>query len=238
VTTTGVGRPVIAITTGEVTASWGPWRGRVHLVESAYVTAVAGGGGVPVVLPATDDGAAVLERFDGLLLTGGADVDPALYGAAPDPHTSKPDRRRDRFEQSLLATAAERGVPVLAICRGVQILNVWRGGSLHQHLPDVVGSDAHALEPGAYGTHHVRVAEGSRLERLLGRREDDAPGHHHQGVDRVGSGLVANAWADDGTIEGVEDPDADFLIGVQWHPEVGDDRRLFGRFVDACRPGG
>ena len=144
--------------------------------------------------------------------------------------------------RSLLSAAEERHLPVLGICRGMQVINVARGGTLHQHLPDVVGHDGHAPVLGAFGSHVVRVEPGSRLSRILGRDEGDlsiaTPTHHHQGVDKLGSGLTPTAWAQDGTVEAFEldeDGDRPFLVAVQWHPEAGDDPSLFRAFVAAAR---
>jgi putative glutamine amidotransferase len=179
---------------------------------------------------------AVLPRLDGLLLAGGPDVEPARYGQVPGPHTQPPSTERDEAELRLLAGAVDGGLPVLAICRGMQLLNVARGGTLVQHLPDVLGSAVHAPLPGAYSAHPVRVAGGSRLAAVLRRTDVGAvPTYHHQGLAELGAGLVATAWAPDGTIEAVEDPSVPFCLGVQWHPEAGADPALFLALVDAAR---
>ena len=230
-------RPVVGITAGEHDARWGiSWKGRALLVTSAYLRAVAGCGGIPVALPPAPGAARrVAGRLDGLILTGGADVDPSRYGQGAHPETRMAEPSRDDFELELVAAAETEGLPLLAICRGVQVLNVARGGSLHQHLPDLVGNTDHAAAPGSYGEHRVRIEPASRLGRILGGRvEAVVPTHHHQGVDRVGRGLVPSAWADDGTVEALEDPSAAFLLGIQWHPEQGADPALFQGLVDAA----
>ncbi|MHB8592966.1 MAG: gamma-glutamyl-gamma-aminobutyrate hydrolase family protein, partial [Acidimicrobiales bacterium] len=220
-------RPVVGITSSDHDARWGPWQTRATLVPTAYVRAVEDAGGYPVLLvpPAGPDGAeeeaaSVAARLDGVLLSGGADVDPRRYGAEPHPQSQEPDQARDAFEVALLSSCAERATPVLAVCRGMQLLNVARGGTLLQHLPDAVGHAVHMPSPGRYAAHPVAVVAGSSLARALGRLDPVVPGHHHQGVDEVGRGLVVSARAADGVIEGLEDTAAAFLVGVQWHPEV------------------
>jgi gamma-glutamyl-gamma-aminobutyrate hydrolase PuuD len=226
---------VIGITASEHVATWGVWKEETALVTVAYVRSVAAAGGIPVVLaPVAGTTDALIERIDGLMLTGGVDVDARLFGAERHPKAQRPDEVRDEFELALLSAAAQRRTPVLAICRGLQVLNVARGGTLFQHLPDVVKNDSHMSVPGIYGRHRVRVEPSSRVGELLGRPEAVVPTHHHQGVDRIGEGLVAGAWADDGTVEALEDPDLPFLVGVQWHPEVGDDPSLFSGLVAAA----
>ena len=230
---------MIGITASEHVASWGVWKEETALVTVAYVRSVADAGGIPVVLaPVPGTAAALVERIDGLMLTGGSDVDPARYGAERHAKTQAPAVERDEFELEILAAALERGLPVLAICRGLQVLNVARGGTLNQHLPDVVHNDSHMSIPGTYGRHRVRIEPSSQLAGLIGLAEEVVPTHHHQGLDALGEGLVPTAWADDGTIEAVEDPALPFLIGVQWHPEVGDDPSLFAGIVTAAERAG
>jgi putative glutamine amidotransferase len=231
-----VGAPVIGITAGELVATYGVWKENASIVPADYVHVVAKAGGVPVVLaPSPGAAEALVGRIDGLLLTGGVDMDAALYGEVRHPKTQPPDRVRDDFELALLDAAAARGIPVLGICRGIQVVNVWRGGTLHQHLPDVVHHREHMAVPGTYTDHPVRVETASRLGLILGRTDVEVPGHHHQAPDRIGTGLVASAWAQDGTVEGLEDPASRFLVAVQWHPEVGGDPSLFDALVTAAR---
>jgi putative glutamine amidotransferase len=159
-------------------------------------------------------------------------VNPSQYGAEADPRTDPPRETRDSFELAVLDAAVRRGLPVLAICRGVQALNVARGGTLHQHIPDLVEENHGG--GGVFATRTVKVAPDSRLAELLGAGTAPASCHHHQAVDAIGDGLVPVAWASDGTIEALEDPDLPFLVGVQWHPEVGEDHSLFHSLVAAA----
>jgi gamma-glutamyl-gamma-aminobutyrate hydrolase PuuD len=229
-----VSRPVVGITTYRETARWGVWNCPAVLVPADYVRQVSGAGGVPVLLPPIAEDAEVLGRLDALVLAGGADVDPARYGAERSPRTGPAAADRDEAELALLAAAVERDLPVLAVCRGLQLLTVLRGGTLVQHLPDVVGSDAHVPAPGTYGDNPVRIDPGSRLAGLVGTEATWAC-HHHQAVERLGEGLTAVAWAQDGTVEAAELDDARFVLGVQGHPEVGDDARLFAGLLEAAR---
>jgi gamma-glutamyl-gamma-aminobutyrate hydrolase PuuD len=229
-----VARPVVGITTYRETARWGVWNCPAVLVPADYVRQVSGAGGVPVLLPPISGDAEVLDRLDALVLAGGADVDPARYGADRSPRTGPAAADRDDAELALLGAALQRDLPVLAVCRGLQLLTVLRGGTLVQHLPDVVGSDAHVPAPGTYGDNAVSIAPASRLAGLLGTEATWAC-HHHQAVDRLGDGLTAVAWAQDGTVEAAELDGARFVVGVQGHPEVGDDARLFAGLIEAAR---
>lgn len=231
--------PVVGVTAGEHDARWGAWSDRAVLLTSAYLRMVESSGGLPVVLPPAPGSAGrLVGRLDAVILTGGADVDPARYGQATHPETRIAPPERDRFELELAAAATGAGVPLLAVCRGVQVLNVARGGTLHQHLPDRDGTAGHAAAPGTYGRHRVRIEPGSRVAAAMGGAAGGAgvvvPTHHHQAVDRPGAGLLPSAWADDGTIEALEDHSAPFLLGIQWHPEQGDDRSLFEALVRAA----
>ena len=172
--------------------------------------------------------------LDGLILSGGGDLDPALYGADAHPETDAPRPHRDEAELRLLQAALKRDMPVLAVCRGSQLLNVARGGDLVQHLPDELGHEQHKHEPGQFSDHGVRLDPTSRVGALLG---EHAPvkSHHHQGYGRLGEGLREAAWAEDGTVEAVEDPGRRFAIGVLWHPEEGEDFALFRALVDEAR---
>ncbi|HET9656085.1 MAG TPA: gamma-glutamyl-gamma-aminobutyrate hydrolase family protein [Kineosporiaceae bacterium] len=229
--------PVIGLTAYAVPAAWGVWQADAVLLPRSYVDAVLRAGGLPVLLPPLPGTIEqLLPRLDGLLLAGGPDVDPARYGEQPGPHTQLPSVERDDAELRLLAGAVDGGLPVLGICRGMQLLNVARGGNLVQHLPDLVGGEGHAPAPGVFGGHQVTVKGGTRLAQLLGRTEVDCvPSYHHQSLDRLGSGLTATAWSADGTVEAVEDPDLPFCVAVQWHPEAGEDPSLFEALVGAAR---
>ena len=228
-------RPLIGLTSYLTSARWGVWDAEAALVPAAYVKAVQRSGGRPLLIPPSDDGVEeTLGAIDGLLLPGGPDVDPGLYGQERHPETYGVVPDRDRNELALLTEALERDMPVLAVCRGSQMLNVACGGNLVQHLPEVVGHERHKEQPGVFGDHDVRIDGRSRLGSLLG---DRAPvkSHHHQGFGRLGEGLRDVAWADDGTVEALEDPERPFLLAVLWHPEAGEDDALFAALVDAAR---
>jgi gamma-glutamyl-gamma-aminobutyrate hydrolase PuuD len=227
---------VIGITSYAQEASWGVWTLPAALVPLDYVDAVERAGGRALVIPPSNDGVdETLDVLDGIVFSGGADVDPALYGADAHPETDTPQLRRDGGELGLLTAALERDMPVLAICRGVQLLNVARGGDLVQHLPDGVGTDEHKEVPGRFSRHPVEVEAGTRLDGILDTQPPAVASHHHQGLGRVGAGLVETAWAADGTLEAVEDPELRFVVGVQWHPEAGEDQRLFDALVEEAR---
>jgi putative glutamine amidotransferase len=224
-------RPVIGITTYVVPAKWSHWELEAALIPADYVHAVERAGGRPLLVPPSNDGIdETLDAVNGLVFSGGSDLDPELYGQEAHQETVGIAAERDRSELSLLQAALEHDMPVLAICRGSQVLNVARGGDLVQHLPDVVGDEKHKEIPGTFAEHEVSVEGGTVLEQLLG---EHAPvkSHHHQGFGRVGAGLRVSAHAEDGTIEAVEDPDHRFAVGVLWHPEAGDDLRLFEELV-------
>jgi putative glutamine amidotransferase len=225
-------KPLIGITTYVEPASWGHWHLDAALVPYDYVRAVERAGGRAVLVPPDDEGIEeVLDALDGLVFSGGNDLAPESYGAEADPATSGTNPARDRGELALLTAALERDLPVLAICRGVEVLNVARGGDLVQHLPDVVGHEEHRAVVGEFSEHGVRVDPDSRLGEVPG----PVKSHHHQGLGRIGDGLREVAWADDGVVEAVEDPEKPFLVGVLWHPEAGEDQRLFDQLVEAAR---
>ena len=232
---TDTARPVIGISAYSQNARWGSWDLPAVLLPARYSDMVSRAGGLPVLLPPVDGVAGVLPRLDGLVLSGGGDLDPALYGAEPHAEAGQPNPARDSAELELCRLAMASGLPLLGICRGLQIINVALGGSLHQHLPDVVGNDSHSPEQAGYGSHKVSVASGSQLAAVLGRTEAAVPTHHHQAIDRLGDGLVATAWTDDGMIEAVElEATARFMLAVQWHPEAGTDPSLFAALIAAA----
>jgi len=228
-------RPLIGITSYAEEIRWGVWTEEAALVPLAYVRAVEHAGGRPLVVPPSEDGLEeTLDALDGVIFSGGGDLDPELYGAEPHEETDMPRTERDAAELRLLEAALDRDMPVLAICRGSQLLNVARGGDLEQHLPEAVGHEQHRHDPGSFSDHDVKVAADSRLGGLLG---DRAPvkSHHHQGYGRIGSGLREVAWAEDGVVEGLEDADKRFALGVLWHPEEGEDFALFQGLVEEAR---
>ena len=228
-------RPLIGLTTYVEVARWGPWEERAALLPEQYIQSVLAGGGLAVMLPPGAGAAAVLARLDGLILTGGPDVDPARYGADAHPETGAPRTDRDEWELALCRLALERDLPLLAICRGAQILNVACGGSLHQHLPDQVGHAGHRPAPGTMGMTGVALETGSLVGRVLGS-EVTVFCSHHQALDRIGADITVVGRAEDGTIEAVEITGRRFAVGVQWHPEDHPtDRRIFTALVDAAR---
>ncbi|MFL1429678.1 MULTISPECIES: gamma-glutamyl-gamma-aminobutyrate hydrolase family protein [unclassified Nocardiopsis] len=230
--------PVIGISAYAERARWGVWDTAAALLPQEYVDAVAATGAVPVLLPPVANAAGAVRALDGLLLAGGGDIDPARYGAERAERTAGVQRARDAAEDALLTAALDRGLPVLGVCRGMQLLNVFRGGSLHQHLPDTVGHDGHRKRTGVFDPHPVTVAEGTLTARVLGRTRLDVPSYHHQAVADLGTGVRATAWADDGTVEALEYEGTDTVLGVQWHPEMGTDPSLFAWLtrLAAARP--
>jgi gamma-glutamyl-gamma-aminobutyrate hydrolase PuuD len=228
-------KPLIGITTYAQPARWGVWDLPAALIPLDYVDAVERAGGRAMLVPPTEDGVEeTLDALDGIVFSGGADIDPARYGAEAHPETDVPQARRDGGEMALLVAALERDMPTLAICRGAQLLNVARGGDLVQHLPEAVGTDEHKQTPGEFAHHSVEIKEGTRLASIVGGAPE-VSSHHHQALGRLGEGLVETAWATDGTLEAVEDPDKRFAVGVQWHPESGEDQALFDALVAEAR---
>jgi len=223
-------RPVIGITTYLVPAAWGAWTMEAALVPADYVRAVSAAGGAPVLVPPGASLPETLDAVDGLVFSGGSDLDPELYEAEAQPETSGVIRERDDFELELMRAALERDVPMLAICRGSQVLNVALGGDLEQHVPDRIGTDLHKEVNGVFADHDVDVLAGTRLASILDDRQD-VKSHHHQGFGRLGSGLREAARAPDGTVEALEDPARRFTVGVLWHPEAGEDTALFRALV-------
>ncbi len=227
--------PLVAISTYVEQATFGFWDEPADLVPHSYVAAVTRAGGQPVLLPPSPwSPVAVLAVVDALVLTGGPDVGPATYGAEPHDRTDQPRHDRDSWEFALCHGALQQGLPLLAICRGLQVLNVAMGGTLHQHLPDVVGHDDHRPVLGQASPNQVTLKEGSRAGSILGVRAEGHC-HHHQAVDRLGEHLEAVGFADDGTVEAVEVPGPAFALGVQWHPEdnPADDRLLVALVAEA-----
>jgi putative glutamine amidotransferase len=245
-------RPLIGVTTSEVrraestepTPEGEPPRHEMAL-GLPYLRGLEAAGALPVVMPPLSEDAieSLLDRFDGICLSGGPDLDPQTYGAEPHPELGPTEPDLDRFELAVARRADTREMPILAICRGTQALNVIRGGSLLQHLPEISTEIAHRQKlPGDQPSHPVSIEPGSKLEQVLGGREVEVNSFHHQAIGRLGEGLVVSARAPDGTVEAVEDPRRQFLIGVQWHAETlvhrTPEATLFRCFVEACRQDG
>ncbi|SRR6266545_2539125 len=229
-------RPLIGITSyAEPEARWGAWTLPAALIPLSYVESVERAGGRALIVPPSMDAVEeTLDALDGILFSGGADLDPGGYGAETHPATNDVRPERDRAELALLEGALARDMPVLAVCRGSQLLNVARGGDLVQHLPEVVGDEKHKVTPGVFSEHGVEIDPESRLGSLIGPSAR-VQSHHHQGYGRIGTGLEPVAHAEDGTVEAVEDPGNRFALGVLWHPEEGEDKRLFEQLVAEAR---
>ena len=234
-------RPVIAICTAVERVSWGAWRDvPSSIMPLSYSQAVQAAGAVALLLPPDDEVAQrpdeLLDLVDGVMLAGGCDLDPASYGARPHPETSGTWPERDRFELALAHRAIERELPVLGICRGMQLLNVAAGGTILQHLPDQVGHQAHRHTPGKFSDHEVRLEGGSLAARAVGAGATAVKSHHHQGVDELGEGLTATGWSTrDGIVEAIEMEGRPYALGVLWHPEQDERSRVVASLVEAAR---
>jgi putative glutamine amidotransferase len=235
-------KPRIGLCTALERARWSVWDQHAVLLPRSYVDAVQRAGGVALLLPpdpaAVEEPDIVLDLVDGLLLAGGADMDPSTYGAEPDPATVGTVPERDRFELALATRAMERDIPFLGVCRGMQVMNVARGGTLTQHLPDDYGHEDHRRTLGSFDNadHDVRLAEDSLAARVTGAAVHHTKSHHHQGVDRVGEGLEVTGWATiDELPEALEVPGNRFSLGVQWHPEADETSPLIAALVEEAR---
>jgi putative glutamine amidotransferase len=231
-------RPVIGICTAQERAKWSVWDQEAVLLPRHYVRAVQRAGGFAVLLSPdpelAEDPAQALGLLDGLLLAGGADINPGTYGAESHPETEAAPPGRDEFEVAMARGAIDLDLPLLGICRGMQLINVACGGTLLQHVPELNGHSEHRRVPGTFdgAEHDVDVVPGSLMANVVGEECHVAKSHHHQGVDRVGEGLVVSATATiDGLPEAIEMPERSFVLGVQWHPEVDPDSPVVGAFV-------
>lgn len=231
-----MGRPIIGITGELEAARWGIWIREAVVSPVSYTRAVDRAGGTPVVLPAVPAHSvpALIAAFDGLVFADGRDLDPSLYEQEAHEQTDPPDHRRDRFELVLMRAAIDADLPFLAIGRGMHVLNVARGGTLTQHLPDRLGNESHKPDPVKLAAHEVQVSAASRIGRALSAGSARVPGGHHQGINRIGSGLLTVAWTEDQVVEAMELQGHAFGVGVQWHPEEADDLRLFEALIAAA----
>ena len=215
-------RPVIGICASVERARWTYWDEEAAVLSMNYVRQVQEAGGIAILLAPDPHPEELLRLLDGLLLTGGADI-----GDVPE---------RDAFELAIAAAALEADVPVLGVCRGMQVMNVARGGTLIEHLPDKVGHEDHRLTPGAFGDHDVRLQQGSLAQRVAREAVHPTKSHHHQGVDAVGEGLEVTGWATvDDLPEAIEDPTKRFALGVQWHPEADETSPVIAALVEAAK---
>jgi putative glutamine amidotransferase len=231
-------RPVIGLCTALERARWSVWDQQAFLLPRSYVDAVQRAGGLALMLPpderALDDPDPLLDLVDGLILAGGADVDPDTYAAERHPETAGTVPERDTFEIALARRALERDLPLLGICRGMQLMNVARGGTLLQHLPESHGHHDHRRNPGSFdgADHDVRLQDGSLAARAAGETTHGTKSHHHQGLDRLGEGLEVTGWSTlDELPEAIEVPGSRFALGVQWHPEADETSRLVEALV-------
>ena len=234
-------RPVIGICAAVERARWASWDVVVAMAPQTYATAVQAAGGIAAILPpdpaVTAEPALLLDRIDALLLAGGSDIDPAVYGAEPAPETAGQRIERDEFELALLRRALERDMPALGICRGMQMLNVACGGTIDQHVPDKLGGhERHREVPGTFSSHEVEIEPGSLAARAIASDRTAVKSHHHQGVERLGEGLnVSGRSADDALIEAIEIPGRGYALGVLWHPEEDAESNVIASLVAAAK---
>ncbi len=235
-------RPAIGICAARINAAWGVWDQQAALLPIAYVNAIQRAGGLALMIPPDPELAdapdEALDKIDGLILAGGHDVDPDAYGAERHPATNTTVPERDQVEIALTRRAIELDMPVLGICRGMQVLNVALGGTLQQHIPDTLGHEEHRRVPGSFdgSDHDVVLAPGSRAALAAGEQLHGTKSHHHQAVDTIGDGLIVTGQSTlDELPEAIEAPDRTFVLGVQWHPEADERSRVIAAFVDQAR---
>jgi putative glutamine amidotransferase len=233
-------RPLIGVCAAVERASFGAWKDEpAVLLPLSYSRAIHGAGGMMAMLPpdrrATENPDELLDRLDALVLGGGADIDPETQGAEAHAETVGSNPDRDRFEIALARAALERGLPLLGVCRGMQVMNVAQGGTLDQHIPDRLGHERHRPVPGAWAEHDIRIEPGSLAARAAGSERLTVKSHHHQGVDAIGDSFVPSAWAsDDETVEAIESDDGKFVLGVLWHPEEDPEDHVIPALIDSA----
>jgi putative glutamine amidotransferase len=236
-----MGRPLIGVCAAIERASFGVWADEpAVLLPLSYSRAIHGAGGMIAMLPpdqrASEDPGELLDRLDALVLGGGADIDPESQGVEAHPETVGSNPDRDRFEIALALGALERGLPLLGVCRGMQVLNVACGGTLDQHIPERLGHEIHRPVPGSWTEHDVRIEPGSLAAEAAGTERLTVKSHHHQGVERIAENLTASAWAtDDDSVEAIESGDGSFALGVLWHPEEDPEDRVIPALVERAR---
>jgi putative glutamine amidotransferase len=233
----GSSRPNIGVTAATERVSYGVWKEVPAIISPArYVEAVQRAGGRPILLPPdpedAEDPNGILDLLAALIVTGGAgDLNPALYDEEPHPETGPVQEERDAYELALVRGALTREMPILGICRGMQVLNVAYDGSIEQHLPDVLGHEEHRHTLGTFADHEVRLDPGSLAARAAGSESTPVKSHHHQGIKEVGRGLKVTGWAEDDVVEALEDPSCRFVLGVLWHPEEDENSQLIKALV-------
>ena len=233
-------RPLIGVCAAVERATFGVWKDEpATLLPLSYSRAIHGAGGMMAMLPpdrrASEDPRELLDRIDALVLGGGADIDPESQGVEAHPETIGSNPDRDRFEIALVRGALERGMPLLGVCRGMQVLNLACGGTLDQHIPERLGHDIHRPVPGSWAEHDVRIGPESLAAEAAGSELLSVRSHHHQGVDRIADGLTATAWAtDDESVEAIESGDGRFVLGVLWHPEEDPRDQVIPTLVEAA----
>jgi len=233
-------KPIIGLTTYRQQGQTGVWNTEMAMIPAFYIEGITRAGGLAIMLPPQQLSGAeakdIVSSLDGLMLCGGRDIDPSRYGQSPHAEAEQPDKLRDDLEEKLLSAAIDADLPFLGICRGAQMLNINRGGTLIQHLPDVVGDNRYQLGNAKFSPADVEVETSSILGSLVGDKVSNAALYHHQAIDELGKGLKITAKTEDGIIEAVELADHPFGVAVQWHPEQTlDDLRIFEGLIEAAR---
>ena len=226
--------PVVGIPAQTSLAKWVVWEREAALVPQILVNRVAAAGGLPVLLPSLAEIEKTVSLLDALVIPGGPDIDPARYGAPRHEQTRFTDQELDSAEFAVLDAALARRLPIFGICRGMQLLNIHLGGTLHQYIPELLGHDGHAPGPGVFGPQPVSVEPGTQLAKIMGEDIPPVPCYHRQAIDRLGAGLIASVWSEDGVIEAVELTGYPFAVGVQWHGDEDGHDEVFRALVEAA----